>query len=131
MAAGAFIGRYLAYGSNYYLGFGLSRDDSKPAKGVFFEIAGTQSFNENLAAFEIPIWLKLKVFKLSPYGGKVVLYKSTDGASWIQLYTEKFSTEMVTTIYNPAMGLFAKTFTNTTLTAVFNDFSIKAITGAG
>jgi len=131
VAAGAFIGRYLAYGSNYYLGFGLSRDDSKPAKGVFFEIAGTQSFNEKLAAFEIPIWLKLKVFKLSPYGGKVVLYKSTDGASWIQLYTEKFSTEMVTTIYNPAMGLFAKTFTNTTLTAVFNDFSIKAITGAG
>jgi hypothetical protein len=131
-AVGAFIGRYLAYSANYYLGFGISCDDTKPYKGVFFEKAGTQSYNETLAAFEIPIWLKLKVFKLSAYGGKVVLYKSTDNINWTSLYTETFSTELVPSIYNQAIGLFAKTSASTSaLTAVFNDFSIKALTGPG
>jgi len=132
-SVGAFIGRYLSAGTGYYLGFGLTRLGSKPAKGAFFEMAGSSLiFYENLAAFELPIWLKLKVFKLSPYGGRVVLYKSTDGTNWTSLYTYDFSTEMATAIYNQAIGLFAKTFAAASaLTAVFNDFSIKAITGAG
>jgi len=131
-SVGAFIGRYLNYGAGYYLGFGLSRNDSAPSKGAFFDIAGTGCFVENLAAFELPIWLKLKVFKLSPYGGKVMLYKSTDGSNWTFLYTYNFATELATAIYNPAIGLFAKTWLSTSaLTAVFNDFSIKAMAGPG
>jgi hypothetical protein len=131
-SCGAFIGRYSSYGTEYYLAFGIKRDDSKPHKGAFFETSGTQRFAENLESLEIPIWVKLKVFKLSPYGGKVILSKSTDGSSWTELYTYSFSTELSTSIYNPAIGLFGKTWLAASgLTAVFNDFSIKALSGPG
>jgi len=129
---GAFLGRPLSYGTGYFLLVGLGRNDASSEKGIYVQLAGTGLYAENIADFTFPIWLKVKVMKLSPYGGKFIVLKSYNNSDWSSVYSYEFSTEMATAVYNWAMGIFSRTWGgNPAVVGVITDFYVKALSGPG
>lgn len=130
---GLFIGRPLGYGNYYFLLFVLRRDDTNSKRGVWFGLVGGASpIYSEAEAQALPVWLKLKVFKLSPYGGKVSAYKSINGSSWTWLADYTFGTEMATAIYQFGIGLYGwNRSPYNAVSIVINDFYIKPLTGPG
>ena len=126
------IGRPTNYGSSYFCNCGLRRADDEGYNGFFFQIAGSSvpEYRDNDYPSSFPVWIRLKVSKLTPYGQKIVFQKSTDGVNFITLYT--FTTDLSTATYQQAIGLACNNWSENNLTeGLFGQFKIEFDSGPG